>query len=332
MHIPDGYLGPKTYGTAYALMVPIWVVASRFARKSLTRRQIPLIALGAAFCFVVMFLNVPVFGRLSAHPLGAAVIAILCGPWAACIAISAALFIQAGPFGDGGITTYAANCLNLAVIAPFVSWWIFKLIQGRNDNKKRLWFSSAVAGYTGVVAASIAVGVEVGLQSHLSPGMYLPYSIKTAVLAMLIPHMLIIGPLEGLITAAALSYMTKRDPKILTDGNLVPWSVTRRLAAASVFVVLLAPLGIIVPKLFDAGSAWGEWSSEELHKMFGQVPQGIVHGSRLWRPILPDYAPHGQEPSALWIIIIAMLGGAATVGIVMLLGRLLSRGKKDATT
>ena len=163
MHIPDGYIAPQTYGAAYAIMIPIWAIASKVLRRTLSRKQVPMLALGAAFSFVVMFLNIPVAGRLTAHPVGAGLVAIMVGPWAACIGMSAALAIQAIPFGDGGITTFALNCLNMAVIMPFVSWGVFKLLSGRGPSGARLWVASAAAGYCGVVAGLFAwPGIDVG--------------------------------------------------------------------------------------------------------------------------------------------------------------------------
>jgi len=43
-------------------------------------------------------------------------VAILLGPWAACIAITVALVVQALLFGDGGITALGANCFNMGFV------------------------------------------------------------------------------------------------------------------------------------------------------------------------------------------------------------------------
>lgn len=334
MHIPDGYIGPQTYGAAYALMLPIWAAASKILRRTLARKQVPLLALGAAFAFVVMFLNVPVMGRLTAHPVGAGLVAIVCGPWAACVAVSAALAVQAVPFGDGGITTFGANCLNLAVIAPFVSWGIFKVVRGSQSGGRRLYIASATGGYIGVVAAAAAVGIEMGLQPVLAgPGMYLPYSIKLALPAMLVPHLLIIGPLEAAITAAAVGYIYRTEPWILSpQGEKPPMSVARRVAIVSAAVLLLVPLGIWLPQLFGAGSAWGEWGSDELGRMLGYVPEGIRRGSGFWNAPLPDYALPGNDATPAWTVAMALAGGLAAVAVGLGLGRLLSKGGKDAAS
>jgi len=130
MHIPDGYLGPGTYVTAYAAAVPFWAAASKKLGKTLKSRQVPLLALSAAFCFVIMMFNVPIPGGTTGHAVGAVLVAILLGPWAACIAVSVALIVQALLFGDGGITCAGANCINMAVIMPFVGYAAYRLIAG----------------------------------------------------------------------------------------------------------------------------------------------------------------------------------------------------------
>jgi len=90
MHIPDGYLGPATCGVFYAVMLPIWTAASRIVKRTLKIRQVPLLAIGAAFSFVIMMFNVPIPGGSTGHAVGGVLIAILLGPWAACVAITVA--------------------------------------------------------------------------------------------------------------------------------------------------------------------------------------------------------------------------------------------------
>ena len=82
MHIPDGYLGPITYGGLWAGMVFIWGYASRQVRKTLKATQVPLLALSAAFSFVIMMFNIPIPAGTTGHATGATLIAILIGPWA----------------------------------------------------------------------------------------------------------------------------------------------------------------------------------------------------------------------------------------------------------
>src|SRR4051794_10504992 len=116
MHIPDGYLSPQTCATMTAAMVPAWVVAAKRVKRVVKQRFVPLLALGAAYCFLVMMFNVPVPDGTTAHATGGVVVAVLLGPWAAIIAVSTALLMQALFFGDGGVLAYGANCFNMALV------------------------------------------------------------------------------------------------------------------------------------------------------------------------------------------------------------------------
>src|SRR6476646_1128057 len=131
MHIPDGYLSPETCAVMYGATAPFWVLAAKRVRKVVKTRYVPLLALGAAYCFLVMMFNVPVPDGTTAHAVGAVLIAVLLGPWAAVVAVSVALLIQAFFFGDGGVLAYGANCFNMAVVMPFVGYALYRAIAGR---------------------------------------------------------------------------------------------------------------------------------------------------------------------------------------------------------
>ena len=70
MHIPDGYLGPITWVTMWVVMVPIWAIAARKLNKNLNTKQVPLLAIGAAFSFVIMMFNFPIPGGTTGHAVG----------------------------------------------------------------------------------------------------------------------------------------------------------------------------------------------------------------------------------------------------------------------
>ena len=220
MHIPDGYLGPATSGAFYAVMVPLWVAASRIVKKTLKAKQVPLLAIGAAFSFVIMMFNVPIPGGSTGHAVGGVLVAILLGPWAAMIAITVALVIQALLFGDGGITAIGANCFNMAVVLPFVGYGVYRLLGGATVNSSRRVVAAFVAGYVGINVAALLAGVEFGLQPHLchtaaGQSLYCPYGLKIAVPAMAGEHLLVFGWVEALVTALVIKYLQKQAPELL---------------------------------------------------------------------------------------------------------------------
>ena len=124
MHIPDGYLSPETCAVGAAVMVPSWSAAGRRVRKTVKSRYVPLLAIGAAYAFLVMMLNVPIPDGTTAHAVGAVLIAVILGPWAAVIGVSTALAIQALFFGDGGVLAYGVNCFNMALVMPMAGYFL----------------------------------------------------------------------------------------------------------------------------------------------------------------------------------------------------------------
>jgi cobalt/nickel transport system permease protein len=223
MHIPDGYLGPATYGTLFAVTVPFWAYSSWKLNRTLKSRQAPYLALGAAFSFVIMLFNIPMLGGTTGHAAGTALVAILLGPWAAIIAVSVALIIQALLFGDGGITVLGANCFNLAVAGGLTGWIVYRLISAGSDvlSKRRL-IAGAVAGYLSLNVSAFLTAVELGLQPVLerSPAglpLYAPYPLSVTVPSMVFGHLVLFGVVEAAVTALVLRYFQKNEP-----GMIVP--------------------------------------------------------------------------------------------------------------
>ncbi|HOT06819.1 MAG: cobalt transport protein CbiM [Methanosaeta sp. PtaB.Bin039] len=228
MHVPDGYLGPHTYIPLWILMIPIWAYAARRLSEELRSRQVPLLALSAAFSFVIMMFNVPIPGGSTGHAVGGAIVGIVLGPWAAVISISVALVLQALMFGDGGITAIPANCLTMAVLMPFSAYYIYRIISGKSDIlSSRRVAAAAVAGYVSLTLAAGATGFLFGIQPILeqdASGMplYMPYGLNVTMPAMLIEHVLGFGFLEALVTALIFAYIQKADPSLLIGAMRGP--------------------------------------------------------------------------------------------------------------
>jgi cobalt/nickel transport system permease protein len=216
MHIPDGYLSPQTFVPLYGVSFVFWAIALKKIKKELSTRYIPYLAMAAAFSFLIMMFNVPIPGGTTGHAVGGAIIAILLGPWAAVLAVSVVLIIQAVVFGDGGITAIGANCFNMAVVMPFVSYWVFKLIKGDAGGGARFYVAAFLAGWIGLSVAAVITGFEFGIQTIIASGpdgnpLYAPYPLSIAVPAMALEHMLVFGVIEGLVTALILKYFVKNE-------------------------------------------------------------------------------------------------------------------------
>ncbi|WP_456366251.1 cobalt transporter CbiM [Thermococcus sp.] len=210
LHIPDGYLGPYTFGFFYAVMIPIWYRAFKWLKK-LRPQQVPLLGVLTAFAFLVMMYNMPVPGGTTAHIVGGTIIAILIDPWAATVALTIVLLIQALFFGDGGITAYAANVFNMGVVLPFVGYYTYKLLNRKLGLSEVL--SSGIGAYVGIVTAATVAGIELGIQPYIQPG-YCPYKLSVSVPAMAIAHLITAGPAAAVVTAAVIWYVKKSRPDL----------------------------------------------------------------------------------------------------------------------
>ena len=100
-------------------------------------------------------------------------------------------------------------------------------------------------------------------------------------------------------------------------------------------LVVITPVGLYLPEVFGAGSAWGEWSAEEVRQMVGYLPSGLGRLGRLWHAPLPDYALRGQESGPIetlgWSYVLSgVLGTAAVMVVVMGLRRVTAGRRRDA--
>jgi cobalt/nickel transport system permease protein len=227
MHIPEGYLSPQTCGVFGAVMIPIWTIASRKVAQSFEQKNVPKLAMGAAFSFVIMMFNVPVPDGTTAHAIGATLLAVTLGPWAACIAITIALIIQALLFGDGGVLAIGVNCFNMALLAPFIGFFSYRLLLAWKNNRS---IAAALGAYIGINVAALAAAVEFGLQPilfHAANGapLYCPYNLSQAIPAMALAHLTIAGGVEAVVTGLTIYYLQK----VSNDNFLFPTSgKTRR--------------------------------------------------------------------------------------------------------
>ena len=212
MHIPDGYLGPPTYLAAFAACAPLWGVAARKVKANLAARRAPLLAISAAFSFVVMMFNVPLPGATTGHAVGGVLIAIAVGPWGAALAISIALIVQALLFGDGGITAIGANCLNIAFVMPFVGYAVYRWLSRLLLSRKARAAAAAIGAWLGLTAAAFTTALMLGIQPLLhtaSDGraLYAPYQLSVTVPVLALEHLAVFGVVEALLTGLVVYHL-----------------------------------------------------------------------------------------------------------------------------
>lgn len=214
MHIPDGYLGPPTCIAAYAACAPLWAIAGRKLRATLDARRVPLLAIAAAFSFLVMMFNIPLPGGSTGHAVGGVLVAIAVGPWGAFLSVTIAVAIQALLFGDGGITAIGANCFNIAFVMPFTGYLAYRLLARLFPSDRGRAVSAGIGGWLGLNAAAFTTAVMFGIQPLLHAGadgraLYAPYPLSVAVPAMMIQHLALFGGVEGLVTGLVVHHLQR---------------------------------------------------------------------------------------------------------------------------
>ena len=356
MHIPDGYLSPSTCAVLYAGAAPFWVIALKRVRRVMSAQLVPLISLVAAFSFVVMMFNLPLPGGTTGHAVGMGIATIVLGPWASILAISVALLIQAIFFGDGGITAYGANCLNMAIIGSLVVNVLYRSISGGAsiDSPRRI-VAAAVAGYVAINVSALSAAFQLGVQPalfHDASGapLYAPYPLNISVPAMFIGHLTFAGLGEAVISGGIVAYLQYANPSLLqgTSGlNVVEggWRMTRPLWIGLAALMILTPLGLLA-----AGTAWGEWGVEDFkdpkareeiaaashhHAPPVEAPKGLERLSSIWTAPMPDYAPAFLKSKELGYIMSAMMGTGLIILVFLFLDVLLRErggGSKGAAT
>jgi cobalt/nickel transport system permease protein len=327
-------------------MLPLWAAAGRHAHRNLGTRQVPLLALGAAFCFSIMMFNIPALGGTTAHPVAGTLLAVLVGPWAAMIGISVALAIQALFFADGGLLAYGANCFTMAFVLPFVGYSIYRLAAGRSTAlSSRRMLAAGLGAYLGLNAAAAMVALLLGIQPALfhepnGHALYFPFGLKVTLPAMLGAHLLIAGPAEAVVTALVVRYLALAGHSLYAcrphrqETSDAPQPHRRRETAwiGLLALVALSPLGLLAK-----GDAWGEWDTEGLKQQIRNVegreyvPRGLAQmQGHAYQGVqgLRDYGqPEEGRNNAGYIRAAAL--GAGTISLLLLfIGRLLANGEE----
>ena len=323
MHIPDGYLSPQTCGFFYAVMAPIWFKASRAVGKVVKSRYVPLLAIGAAFSFLVMMFNIPVPDGTTAHAIGATIIAIILGPWAAVIAVSIALLIQALFFGDGGVLAFGANAFNMAFVVPFVGYYVYRAIAANTSlTSGRRALAGGIGGYVGINAAALCAAIEFGLQPtlfHTANGtpLYAPFHLAQTIPAMMLAHLTVAGFAEFGATLGIIAYLQRANVPLLkinhanvpvTDEELVRKRMGWRWALIGLAVmIVLTPIGLLAP-----GGAFGEDAPAALDLgkyHLSAIPTGLNRFSSFWsHTVLGGYGFHSGDHPVIGYLVSALVG------------------------
>jgi cobalt/nickel transport system permease protein len=286
----DALISPAVGGVMWVAAAGLTALSARKLKEEMDDRKTPLMGVLGALVFAAQMINFTIPGTgSSGHLGGAMVLAVLLGPYAAFLAMASILTIQALFFADGGLLALGCNIINLGFFPCFIAFpLIYKRIAQSSPNRKRILAAAMAASIIGLQLGALGVVTETFF-SGISE-----LSFKTFVLLMLPIH-LVIGIVEGFVTASVVGFVGKTHPEVLEMAAESSRSNQISLKPVIVTLVVIAALTGGILSWFASTNPDGlEWSmarSSENKALPG--PQGQIHSlfSKLQEKtaFLPDY-------------------------------------------
>jgi cobalt/nickel transport system permease protein len=217
MHMADALISPLVGGGMWAATAGITAYSARKLEAGGDDRVVPLMGVLGAFIFAAQMINFSIPGTgSSGHLGGGMILSILLGPHAAFLTMASVLTVQALFFADGGLLALGCNIFNLAFLPCFVAYpLLYQTIAGANASEKRILVASLVAVIAGLQLGALAVV----LQTYFSGVSELPFA---TFLLLMLPIHLAIGIVEGLLTAAIVTFVGRARPEVLASAAALP--------------------------------------------------------------------------------------------------------------
>ncbi len=302
LHIPDGFLNVTVSVICWIITIVVLGMAISRTNKNLGEKQIPLMGIMAAFIFAAQMINFPVAGGTSGHLLGGALAAIVLGPWAGMLVMTAVIAVQGLLFQDGGLLVMGANIFNMGLLTAAIGYGLYRSVMNKSTGTKLA--VAGVAAWLSVMAGALATSLQLWLSGTSN--------LQTVVIAMLSVHALI-GLGEALITVAALSFILRTRPDLLGEGSASAeggrgWIVAGVIV--SLVVVLLSPLASAHPDGLERVA----------------IDMGFIDaGQAAPYQIIPDYTLPFLGATPLSTILAGVIGAVIVLGIAIVTGRTLQK-------
>lgn len=341
MHMADALISPAVGGTMWAAAAGLIAYCSNKVKDSLDESKVPLMGVLGAFIFAAQMINfsIPLTGS-SGHLGGGMILAILLGPCEAFLVMASVLVVQALFFADGGLLALGCNIFNLGFFPCFIAYpFIYKKIVGDHPAEEKILAGSMIAAIIGLQLGSFGVVLET-VFSGISQ---LPF--KTFLLLMQPMH-LAIGIMEGLVTAAVVTFVWKARPEILTAANRGKVEGNIETKKVIIGLIIAAAIAGGVLSWFASSNPDGlEWaifrtSGKEKLESYEYAHKALA-GIQEKTAFLPDYgfkktkieieSRSGASPSwpavGTGTSVSGLVGGALTLLTIFLIGILLRRRK-----
>ena len=354
MHMANELLSVPVAGVTLALAALLVVWAAVRSRKKLDPAKLPLMGVLGAFVFAGQMINftLPGMPGTSGHLGGGVLLAILLGPAAGILVMTAILIVQCLLFQDGGLLALGCNVINMGVVPCLVGWGIYRLVLGAAASARpwRQYVAAWLACIVGVTAGAALVPIESAISGVLK--------ISTVhFLGVMVGVHLIIAFGEGLITFAVVAYLRQVRPASL---GLEVADAGGRLGRKTVLATLMVTAALLagVVSWFASTHPDGlEWSYLE-HRYGGSdaavaTPDETVAQvdalQAKWS-LMPDYTkratalgeePAGEEEAAEeegaawpamsgWGSLAGLIGTAVTLAVVYLIALAVRRRDRTA--
>jgi cobalt/nickel transport system permease protein len=213
LHAPDGFVSVPIGIGMWVVTIAVLAYAVKRTNETLDERAVPLLGVMAAFIFAAQMFNFPVAGGTSGHLLGGVLAAVLLGPWAGTLVMTAVVVVQALVYQDGGLVVLGANIFNMGIVGTFAGYWLYRAIAAALGGEERGRLPAAgIAAWAAVVGGSVTMSLQLAASGVTPLGIALPVMVGTHAL---------IGIGEALITVAALGFIaaTRADLFRLRDAQ-----------------------------------------------------------------------------------------------------------------
>src|SRR5258708_18133513 len=228
MHIPDGFLSTPVWAALDAVSLPAVGILARRAQRDADTSRIPLLGVMGAFVFAAQMINFPVGLGTSGHVVGGALLAVVLGPAAAAVVMTAILAIQAFVFQDGGIVVLGANIFNMALAGVLAGYLPYRR-WGAGRRSAAIFAGGAL---------SVMVSACLALADLAISGVRMPPQLLGVSMGLFLVSALI----EGGITLAAVRAIERLNPSAVRGSQAAASPALGMIAAAA---VLLAAGGIL---------------------------------------------------------------------------------------
>ena len=213
MHIPDGFFDAPTSAGAALIAASAVGASLKLSKGKMESEVAPVAGLTAVFIFAAQMINFPVALGTSGHLIVGALAAILIGPWAAMLAMTVVLAVQALVFADGGLTALGLNILNMGVITVLVGYLVFTLaMRLLPKNRVGILTAVALAAFISVPASSTGFVVEYAIGGTAS------FELRDVFFAVTGVHLLI-GLGEALISVLVVSAVLAARADLVTSAR-----------------------------------------------------------------------------------------------------------------